>query len=648
MKKFFIFATALAALASCSSDDFVGESPNGVNGQIDGAISFNLNVPTVTRAENTGKTAADNLSDQFIVYGEKGETSDGKIAADGKLVYKNYLVKWVDNSAYTTTSNTKGWEYVGITATTNEIANISPNSGSEAQTIKYWDYSAGNYTFTAVSALPADIENGRVKIDKITSEETGNKVYDKGYIIKLDKTGTAEPYTYATFDKLYFSDRQVVSSGNGTDRNATNAYGGNVTLTFRNALSQIRAGIYETIPGYAISDIQFYVTSDNLAQVSSTDAFGAICPNIKTTGYTEALKVTYENSGTTENHPIVKPVTKDNTATAVTPTADLILGTNISTVSASTNLGTTAAEPTWDTSGGTYTPVFPQVDNSTNLKLKCNYTLYNSISKETIVVEGATAEVPAKYLQWKPNYKYTYLFKISDNTNGSTGQGVVGLYPITFDAIEIVNGDGLAEYITTVSEPSITTFGVDASGKYVASHGTAEPYYDYPATTDVYATIMDGSTVITPVFGTNVNLYKSITATGGFLITEASLAEAIAETGGSAGEKISYVLDNSIGAIRSGTENNGIPAEDGTEITGVPAVKLANLAAGTYAIEYIRAETFTATGNTYTEEAFNAAKPLYTTEQCTVEATWGDSSTTYYKKNVTKPGIKIYKIITVK
>ena len=76
MKKYYFLVMALAALMSCSSDEFVGDSgsPNGVNGSDNAAISFNLNVPTVTRADKTGGDAATDLSNQFIVYAEKDET----------------------------------------------------------------------------------------------------------------------------------------------------------------------------------------------------------------------------------------------------------------------------------------------------------------------------------------------------------------------------------------------------------------------------------------------------------------------------------------------------------------------------------------------------------------------------------------------
>ena len=94
------------------------------------------------------------------------------------------------------------------------------------------------------------------------------------------------------------------------------------------------------------------------------------------------------------------------------------------------------------------------------MKIKVDYTLTSDKdnSGEKIVVKGATAIVPAEYLMWKANTAYSYVFKVSDNTNGSTGtEGIdpAGLYPITFDAVV----EDMAEnnnYLTTVSELSIT------------------------------------------------------------------------------------------------------------------------------------------------------------------------------------------------
>ena len=446
------------------------------------------------------------------------------------------------------------------------------------QTIKYWDYGASNYVFTAVSAKPDDITNGLVSIAKTTS---GSTVYDKGYVVTLAKKND----TYPSLADLFFSDRNVIEKSQGTDRTATNTYGGNATMKFRNSLSQVRVGMFETVPGYDITAISFKVTSDAIAKQGTTEAFGAICPNVTASNFEGTITVTYYDATNTdiENQPKLTI----NAGQGLLNT-DLILGKNINAINTDNPLATTSAAPTFDTDGGTYTAVLPQITNAKNLQLKVNYTLYNSVTKETITVENATAEIPAAYVAWKPNYKYTYLFKISDNTNGHTGEGTdpAGLYPITFDAVEVIAEDGQAEYITTVSEPSITTFGVK-NGKYV--YGGSE----YAAGSDIYATIVAGGAVVTPVEGDGagkVNYYTVAHKTGAtdaekaaYPITEASVAEAIAEaanvsTGGT--PMIVCTKNNDLGEPVT-----KVPGEDGVEITQ-NAVKMAGLAAGTYAVEY--------------------------------------------------------------
>ena len=74
------------------------------------------------------------------------------------------------------------------------------------------------------------------------------------------------------------------------------------------------------------------------------------------------------------------------------------------------------------------------------LTLKVDYTLVSTDgSGETINVKGATAKVADTYTDWTANKSFTYIFKISQKTNGSTGEGDNGggLYPIEFDGVKI-------------------------------------------------------------------------------------------------------------------------------------------------------------------------------------------------------------------
>jgi len=630
-KKLFFAAFALALFASCSDNDYVGDqaSLNAVTGN--GAISFGFDVPTPTRA--AGAEAATKLNNQFIVYAEKNESGKDAPTA-GNLVINNYVVNYVTNSAYTSTSNTKDWEYVGFkfddgTAaipTTSYSTNITPHSGTGDQTIKYWDYAASNYVFTAVSAKPADISDGKVKITKVTAGTTDE--YEKGYEV----TVTDE----ADLASLYFADRVNIAQSNDKDRTAANKYGGNVQFTFRNAVSQVRVGMYETIPGYQVKVTKFYyadaanpafsgMTSEN------TTNFVANIPNVSpASGKTSVPgtftvkyfpKSTENDAAGISNHPTVSFVADPATGKK----NYLSLGTGVY----NTALATTSATPTFDQTAGAFTTVFPQETNAANLKLKIDYQLSNTVTGETINITGKTAEVPAQYLQWKPNFKYTYLFKITDDE----------LYPITFDAVTIEAEDGTVEYITTVTEPSITTFGVKG-GKYVAGKN------EYEAGSDIYATFMNGSSVQKPSLtettkANYVQIYSVTTSDAtNFPITEVSVAERLATTPSGTAK----LTCTNITTIATDTYFNSVapavvetvPSEDGKTKT-IDALKLTGVKAGTYAVEIV---TYTAVTLTLGAD-LNGYYSVDSNGTYSKETSGTYSSGTYYRQ------MKTYKVITV-
>lgn len=621
MKKYVLFASAILAFASCASDSFTGTEEAGRVAQGEKPISFGSGFHAVTRADKTGNDAATDLSGQFYVFGiknEGGTSGDGiNAATDGNLVYNNYIVKWSDGSAMTSTSNTEGWEYVGYKLTDNESTNItiaSAASPKAVQTIKYWDWGAEDYTFYAFSALPTDIGSGYVKVNKITSVTSPKTVYDKGYTVTL----TAD----ANLDKLFFAERVNVTDKDNTIR-TTNKFGGNVTFRFHNTSTKVRVAMYEDIPGYKVTIDKFYVDanfSDNATANTLTfgdmvtaveDNFAANINNCAK-GTAGTLTVTYDSRTTapTHNYPMV----------SFTGTANnvLTLGTNLhgsktTPATAGTDLGYNITTAVYDKSDKSYTSVFPMENNTQNLKLKVDYTLTaiavdnaTATTREIIKVKGATAEISAEYLKWKPGYAYTYIFKISDNTNGQTGPGTTpaGLYPITFDAVEMVADDGKAEYITTVSEPTITTFGVkvNSSDKFV-SYVTGGNEYTLPTGTDkldIYATFMEGSTVQTPVVGGTgaryVNIYK-VTCADETYITEAAVAEELGETfTGTPKLTVTNVsTDGTTNFSAAPDAVTSVPGEDGVDITQ-NAVKLTGVkVAGYYAIEYEASNEWTGT-----------------------------------------------------
>ena len=501
------YLIALAALTSftfvsCSDNDFLGEGPgpNGVqqgNGEISFATSGNMKY---TRAgELKGSEAAARLDNHFVVYGWK---SDDEAATNKEVVFPNYYVEYAQGTAGTTESNTHNWEYVGYES--------APLDGEETlnQTIKYWDYTKARYDYLGWS-----IKNGS------TSKLTAITVTGDGQWKKHGLTFSAPTADEAA--NIYISNQQTIKKGDTGDNNA---YGGYVTLTFRNLASKVRMAIYETVPGYSIQDIVFYQDDAGTSPAKEADQswlYGTAIPSGDATiavKYAASTEV-QNNAGITtpnlipENQAVVT-ITPSKTATSITfgtlkgdKPAEYREGTTPAWLGRASN-DPTYAKGRFDGVNLTaaqgeevnyYTNVFPKAAGELNIKV--DYTL-KSIdgTGEDIKVTGAKAIIPSTFCEWKSNYAYTYLFKISDNTNGSTGNpdtDPAGLYPITFDAVVVDMVDNNAqETITELANASVTTyqFGtvVTEKDEYVekkAPNATT----DTPAYIYVTASLMDGA-----------------------------------------------------------------------------------------------------------------------------------------------------------
>lgn len=141
--------------------------------------------------------------------------------------------------------------------------------------------------------------------------------------------------------------------------------------------------------------------------------------------------------------------------------------------------------------------------------IKCDYTLTDGNTGETINVKGATAAIPAAFSKWEANTRYTYLFKISDNTNGTTGdpsnpKDPAGLFPITFAASVTETLDKTDGTITTVATPSITTHQAGSVTGNTIEYETGKAIYATVAEDD--GTLKDLTTGGTSVG--NVQVYK--------------------------------------------------------------------------------------------------------------------------------------------
>ena len=576
MKKIFFYAAAALTLAACTSDDFVG-SNDGPKGMEKGAIAFNSFNAATTRGEYSGATAAGMLDNNFVVLGMK---SDGTIAAADAPVFDHYNVNFVDGSANTTTSNSAGWEYVAQTK--NDLASIA------AQSIKYWDYAKSQYDFIAFSAgkatakytgTPGDGEVLFTKIDatKMNGVETSGKITDGAYTV----SGKA-----ADLAKVYIAD-MVTAYRDETPSD----YQKTVQFKFRSLSAKVRVALYETVPGYSVNNVVFYTAentaaTDGKAHLFTTggDVFneaGKYIVYFPTTGSAKTTNTDYNKAHVAFEAAASEGTKTDKDFGALDYTnkgADKeVAEATAKYLGRSSNAATYAGENT-TANPNYYTVVIPNETGAT-LNLKVNYKLVSTDgSGETIDVTGATAKVPAEFASWKSGYAYTYIFKISQNTNGVTNPsaGPAGLYPITFDAVVTETEDGIQETITTVATPSITTY---AKGKVVTNND------EYTVGSNIYV-MVNGASLST----TNAKLYTVTLEDGAAqTINEASVANAIAN-GGAASP---YVVTDANGKKMTVTDAAGLSivteiaaadAPDGNAIT-VNAAKFTG-AAGTYAFEY--------------------------------------------------------------
>lgn len=634
MRKATFLACALFALASCSEEQYVGdENLRQANEMTEKPIVFTSSSANVTRAEKTGADAATLLNNKFVVEGTKGSTS---VATT--VVFDNYNVNWTENTANTTTSNTNNWEYVGLNV--NSLASIYHEG--DKQTIKYWDYSQPQYDFIAYS-----LGNGGATATAITPSTATNS------------TGGAYTIagTTAQLKTVHIADLVTVKSDN---------YGAPVELKFRNMAAKVRMGIYETIPGYSVKDVKFYADA-NTGTTSSADnaILFASSSTLPTSGTYTVYFPTVNKSSGDEGY-------SDNNKAHVTFTAAASDGNQANQTfgaltanyvvkekyedtetDAKLYLGKTSNTCTYAGTDPYYQDVLPY-ETGAALTLKVDYTLVSTDgTKETINITGATAVVPSIYTQWKPGYAYTYIFKISDNTNGLTNPektDKVGIHPITFDAVVVQVEDNVQETVTTVATPSITTYQHDPAVNASANN-------EYKAG-DIYVMVMDGGTAKTDLNGTTspakdaAKLYTLSAAA-----TEAEVMEALNMQAKVESENITGRNKLVLTKATISNDITAIPGADGNDVTVAEgsASKFTATANTTYAYVY------TVTQKTGTEDIYEAVKPAngtdvtsyyrrsgeegsYTYTQATGIA---DGNTTYYDKYTTNNGVYAVKVIKV-
>lgn len=326
----------------------------------------------VTRANGTTR-AGTPLSDagvtSFKVWGYKNNTYNelSDSYGDPQEVFPGYTVKWLSNSAATTTTNSSGWEYV--------------LDDPADQTIKYWDWGSVAYRFFAVTGtqVSGDLALGQYKTNMANMP---NGPYE--ITLAADASSIAGMGDTPYYSLLWFS------TGNYSDY-PTQLFGQPVQLTFMKPFARVRIIFKYTYPreGITLTNISFKPTDNTKIARKGT----------VTVSYPLTGTATKETFSSTRNASPAEGEELTEFDQDYDPEDD----------------GKVYAAPVKD---GWYT-VFPNMDQG-------KYTLSVKVNGG-----DRTAVVPAKYMQWLPGYSYTYIFKVTEEGGVEIGWVEYAMTPWT-------------------------------------------------------------------------------------------------------------------------------------------------------------------------------------------------------------------------
>ncbi|SHK69339.1 fimbrillin family protein [Xylanibacter ruminicola] len=441
MKKQVFFAVAAMALASCSSDGLVNNSA----ADQEAPIAFGVEKKNITRGTNfetlerynfgvwaykvNGTNSQQVMNNYLVGYSDgngKGYALNGASTWDasaGKL--DDHQSPWfyekLGKAEYKNTDSSKGY-----LATQTEY-----KSANDYQYLRYWDLAYTNTNFYAYAPYKA---SGVSYADgKITVE---NGAQTAGY---TDNSKTE--FLYAGYKALNSDKKDVL-------------------LQFYHLGAKVNLQFYEDIPGYKVQIIDV-TTKETGIQATPATKSGTIYTKTDyytTCGATISYDTDMKPTATVSHVDDAANKTQENLKFDV-PTTNLeaytakVTGTKYNVIPEQVTSGT----QTYAASPKTYYPVAQPTTSEVGFTFHVSYKLIAEDNGEEITVHDARVYVPAKSVSgetttyiaaWQPNTAYTYTFKITNNSTGSTSTTTPNiedptiptekaLYPIVFDGATV-------------------------------------------------------------------------------------------------------------------------------------------------------------------------------------------------------------------
>ena len=408
MKTNLFCAVAVLALASCSSDSLVGDSP--VTNEA--PIAFTVGQRNITRAE--GDPSLESTGHyNFGVWAYKTRTTG---TPTSQLVMENYLVgysngsdkgydksnasTWADKAGQDT-DHKSAWFYEKLgkkeyTYDGDKFYKASETefmSANDYQYLRYWDLAYTNTNFYAYAPYKS------------------SGVSFSGKTLTVDKEANTAGYNDAAKHDFIYAAAQ-----------ATNADQKDVKLSFKHLGAQVKVAFRESVPGYKV---QLIDVTDANSGIQATPA-NAATATAAATYYTESgATINFENI----SNITVAPVTTG--ATAVSTNLKFAVPTTTAQGLVSYKKGESSTEyivlpeTAYNdaTSSDVYYAVVQPSESETGFTFHVSYILIAEDNGETITVRDARVFVPAEQVRWASNTSYTYNFTISKVSTGTTNPG---------------------------------------------------------------------------------------------------------------------------------------------------------------------------------------------------------------------------------
>ena len=329
-------------------------------------------------------------TDSQTTLGDKTETVDGQSYwSYEKLGYADYTYAGED-----------GYIKASETSLMSNYAN---------QYLRYWDEAAPNTTFYAYS--PYINGSGTVTFDN------GTKV------LTIPSQSLKDGYDQPQLYEYMWAAKTV----------AKDDYGKDVQLSFKRLNAKVNIKFWEDIEGYSIQIIDLKEGTYNGVQAAAAIYSGSAYSAgeyYSETGYS----IDFSTS-------VISPVITQTHGTTVNNLRPLVFKVPVETA-IGTDKASASASPT------TYFAL-PK-NNTTGFTFHVSYEL-TSTTGEKIIVRNASVFVPSDKCNWKANNAYTYVFRITKNSNGSTDPdddpsidptdpnvgSEKALYPIIFDGANV-------------------------------------------------------------------------------------------------------------------------------------------------------------------------------------------------------------------